>query len=102
MVTASATSFLNGLVVKYYTFVQDYTQYLGFRAFPVDRVDYSSHVFWKNVGISFGGYMPGLTNFFMSHMAEETHIYNDPDRNKVYFGHYPAGSSYNSFAYIGQ
>ena len=46
--------------------------------------------------------MPFVTDFFMGFMAEETSIYNNGERTKVYFGHYPAGSSYFSFAYITQ
>ena len=102
LVRAKDTSVLNYLVVNYFTFVGDYTEYLGFRAFPVDRLDNFQDKFWKNFSLLIGGYFPSVANFLMSYLSEETHVYNDPERYKVLFGHFPSGSSYNSAAYIDQ
>ena len=102
LIRAQDTSFVNYLVVNYFSFVDNYAEILGYRAFPVDRQDNLADIFWKNFSLVIGGYFPNVTNFLMGFFAEETPIYNDPERYKVLFGHFPSGSSYNSAAYINQ
>jgi hypothetical protein len=46
------------------------------------------------------GYMPDLCEFVNSYISQTTNEYNDPERMKVFFSHYPAGSSFKAWSYI--
>lgn len=102
LVTASDTSFINNIIVKMYSNFAPITDFIGFRAFPVDNMSKPQDIFWYYSWTYVCGYLPAVTDFFMGFMAEETNIYNNGERTKVFFGHYPAGSSYNSFNYVSQ
>lgn len=46
------------------------------------------------------GYFPAFCEVGMALIAQSTNEFNDKDRLKVFFGHYPGGSSYRSWSYI--
>jgi len=43
------------------------------------------------------GYAPFICNFGMSLVAQTTNEFNDAERSRVFFAHYPAGASYKNF-----
>jgi lysosomal acid lipase/cholesteryl ester hydrolase len=62
---------------------------------------YKAEAFFFGYGFKYVcGYVPSFCEWAMTFIAQTTNEFNDKERMKVFFSHYPAGSSYKAWSYI--